>query len=209
MPTLEESALNGDLFRPRSHSPNRSISTNSDNAPDTDDELASGISTPSSPLTSGGRPTTGAGFNADEASSGRTGVKGVLADKKSSSSVNQAQRTAAAGEYAVEVERRKIVAMTIHEEEAARAADKARSEGGDEEEGDNEVRKWRKARKEELRRNREGTGDADGGSAGHAALVEGVVKRGGLREVGKEGFVSAVERPGWVVILIYEPVSHS
>jgi hypothetical protein len=107
------------------------------------------------------------------------------------------------------VERRKIVAMTIHEEEAARAADKARSEGGDEGEGDNEVRKWRKARKEELRRTREGTGDADGGSAGHAALVEGVVKRGGLRAVGKEGFVSAVERPGWVVILIYEPVSHS
>jgi hypothetical protein len=31
--------------------------------------------------------------------------------------------------------------------------------------------------------------------------------KGGLREVGKEGFVAAVERKGWVVVLIYEPVS--
>jgi hypothetical protein len=29
----------------------------------------------------------------------------------------------------------------------------------------------------------------------------------GLREVGKEGFVGAVEKAGWVVVLIYEPVS--
>jgi hypothetical protein len=33
--------------------------------------------------------------------------------------------------------------------------------------------------------------------------------RKGLREVGKEGFVSAVEREGWVVVVIYEPVSLS
>lgn len=29
----------------------------------------------------------------------------------------------------------------------------------------------------------------------------------GLREVGQEGFVAAVERDGWVCVLIYEPVS--
>ena len=34
----------------------------------------------------------------------------------------------------------------------------------------------------------------------------GWMKRGGLREIGKEGFVRAVERPGRVVVLIYEPV---
>lgn len=31
--------------------------------------------------------------------------------------------------------------------------------------------------------------------------------KGALREVGKEGYVTAVEREGWVVVLIYEPVS--
>jgi hypothetical protein len=37
--------------------------------------------------------------------------------------------------------------------------------------------------------------------------IEEMKARKGLREVGKEGFVSAVEREGWVVVLIYEPVS--
>ncbi len=32
-------------------------------------------------------------------------------------------------------------------------------------------------------------------------------ERGGLKEVGKEGFVLAVERRGWVIVLVYEPVS--
>lgn len=31
-------------------------------------------------------------------------------------------------------------------------------------------------------------------------------RRGGLREVGKEGFLNAVEKRGWTVVLIYEPV---
>jgi hypothetical protein len=39
--------------------------------------------------------------------------------------------------------------------------------------------------------------------------IEEMKGRKGLREVGKEGFVSAVEREGWVVVLIYEPVSLS
>jgi hypothetical protein len=37
--------------------------------------------------------------------------------------------------------------------------------------------------------------------------IEEMKARKGLREVGKEGFVSAVEREGWVCVLIYEPVS--
>jgi hypothetical protein len=45
------------------------------------------------------------------------------------------------------------------------------------------IEKWRKGRIEEMK------------------------ARKGLREVGKEGFVSAVEREGWVCVLIYEPVS--
>jgi hypothetical protein len=47
------------------------------------------------------------------------------------------------------------------------------------------IEKWRKGRIEEMK------------------------ARKGLREVGKEGFVSAVEREGWVCVLIYEPVSLS
>ena len=52
-----------------------------------------------------------------------------------------------------------------------------------EKEGDEGLEEWRKARIEEMK------------------------ARKGLREVGKEGFVSAVEKSGWVVVLIYEPVS--
>jgi len=37
--------------------------------------------------------------------------------------------------------------------------------------------------------------------------IEEMKARKGLREVGKEGFVSAVEKEGWVCVLIYEPVS--
>ena len=52
-----------------------------------------------------------------------------------------------------------------------------------------DVMRWRERRMAELRES------------------EGPVKRG-LREVGKEGFVAAVERNGWVVVLIYEPVRY-
>jgi len=53
-----------------------------------------------------------------------------------------------------------------------------------EEEDDDGIDDWRKKRMDEMKLGR------------------------GLREVGKEGFVSAVEKAGWVVVLIYEPVSY-
>lgn len=55
---------------------------------------------------------------------------------------------------------------------------------------------------------REKEKEGDGGLDGwRKARIEEMKARKGLREVGKEGFVGAVERSGWVVVLIYEPVS--
>jgi hypothetical protein len=50
--------------------------------------------------------------------------------------------------------------------------------------------------------------EEDGIEGWRKARIEEMKARKGLREVGKEGFVSAVEKEGWVVVLIYEPVSH-
>lgn len=60
---------------------------------------------------------------------------------------------------------------------------------------------------EELRAKEKDQGD--GIEEWRSRRIEEMKARKGLREVGKEGFVSAVEREGWVCVLIYEPVSLS
>ena len=88
-------------------------------------------------------------------------------------------------------EKRKMVALTSEEEDERRERERLMRESGEDE---GEVARWRRKRREEIHRETmNGHGDRS-------------VKRGGLREVGKEGFVGAVERPGWVVVLIHEPV---
>lgn len=57
---------------------------------------------------------------------------------------------------------------------------------------------------EEVLRRKEASGD--GVEEWRRKRMAEMKGKGGLKEVGKEGFVGAVERKGWVVVLIYEPV---
>jgi hypothetical protein len=200
MADLEAAALSGDLFRPRSDSPTRSESTSS--PLNTDDELGSDLSRPSSPhgsnanlLSQPSQPSAAAPSH----SGAQTGPKGVISDRRAQRS--QAREDGERDRRAVraEQERRTIVAETVEQERVRREKEERDREAWERErereEEENRL-KWRRQRREELERERGG-----GERAGEAAL-----KRGGLREVGKEGVLMAVERPGWVVILIYEPV---
>lgn len=200
MADLEAAALSGDLFRPRSHSPTRSESTSS--PLNTDDELGSDLSRPSSPhgsnanlLSQSSQPSAAAPSH----SGAQTGPKGVISDRRAQRS--QAREDGERDRRAVraEQERRAIVAETVEQERVRREKEERDREAWERErereEEENRL-KWRRQRREELERER-GGGERDG---------EAGLKRGGLREVGKEGFLMAVERPGWVVILIYEPV---
>jgi hypothetical protein len=151
---LEQAALSGELFRMRSASPTRSDSTSSPT--NTDDELASDLEdniNESSAALVRPQPEKGA----------RTGIKGVLNDKKT-------------------VDKHKREAGRIEAEEMRKRMEKSAITVPIP--SDNGVEEWRKKRMMEL-------------EAG----------RRGLKEVGKEGFVSAVEKRGWVLVLIYEPVS--
>lgn len=62
---------------------------------------------------------------------------------------------------------------------------------------------------EVLREKEKEQDEGDGLEGWRKGRIEEMRARKGLKEVGKEGFVSAVEREGWVVVLIYEPVSVS
>lgn len=188
MAELENAALNGDLFRPhRSPSPARSISSFQAN---TDDELGSDLSRPSSPsrLASSHQlnvpgPVVGA----------QTGPKGVMNDRQ-----HHARQSAMASclqkqAIIADQEKHAIVGSTSTEEDVLRERERLLREN---EEDGLAREKWRASRKAELIRGENNEEDGkEGGS-----------RRGGLREIGKEGFVSAVERSGWTVILIYEPV---
>jgi hypothetical protein len=61
-------------------------------------------------------------------------------------------------------------------------------------------------KEEEELRSKEGGGEVEEWRRKRLAEMKGGGGRG-LREVGREGFVGAVEKEGWVVVLIYEPVS--
>jgi len=184
MGDLETAALSGSLFRPRSHSPARSTSTPSPSNPE--DELASDLSGPSSPITFPTRDGP------------QTGPKGVIADRRAHKLQSRLEREQATRALVNEQEKRSMVAMTVHEEDEERERERLLEDGREDGDGGGEdVARWRRARREELEReNTIGDGRRGGGS----------VKRGGLRQIGREGFVVAAERPGWVVVLIYEPV---
>ncbi|WVQ85938.1 hypothetical protein IAT38_008106 [Cryptococcus sp. DSM 104549] len=230
MDALEKAALDGSLFAGPSGppSPTRSLSTASN--PNTDDELGSDLELdePSDDdeagglikFDAGGRVGGGKGAKDKGAPGARvqtqlehdgpqTGVKGVIEDKKAATSHARSLASSAAAQRAVEQSRRAMVALTVHEEAALRSKDEAGGTGA----GDDDLSEWRKKRKEELQRERalslegeaawEKEREGDFGYGG--GEKEKGVRRGALREVGGEGFVDAVERVGWVVILIYEP----
>lgn len=192
MAELEHAALSGELFSPRSPSPSRSTSTSSPQ--NTDDELGSDLSAPPSPSLPS---STGA---APPASTGpQTGPKGVISDRRARTAADQAQSARQRQELRAAQERQAIVGLTVDEEAEEREREELLKETRDEdarkerEDDASAWEAWRARRREELGQRAGDRGNSGGGSKG-------------LREVGQEGFVGAVERPGWVVVLIYEPV---
>lgn len=188
MSALENAALNGDLFRPhRSPSPARSISSSQAN---TDDELGSDLSRPSSPsnLHPPAQPT------AAPTGGAQTGVKGVINDRQAHTRASHLASDLQKRATIAYQEKHTITGLTSTEEDKLRERERERYRESEEDALARE--KWRASRKAELIRGESmKESEADGGS-----------RRGGLREIGKEGFLNAVERPGWTVILIYEPV---
>ena len=191
MAALEAAALNGELFNPhRSPSPARSLSTASE--PNTDDELGSDISRASSP-----GPSHPSAPTIDMAGRGgaKTGPKGVINDREAQRHSDRLAQSAQRLQMAEQQRRKTMIGVTSTEEDELREEERLLKES----EEDAIAREQRR-----VRRRAEIEKEQDGGSVND---VHREYRRGGLREVGKEGFLSAVERPGWTVVLIYEPVS--
>jgi hypothetical protein len=194
MDKLETAALNGELFNPhRSPSPARSLSPE----PNTDDELGSDISQPSSPARAA--PQQYAPPSRDGGA--QTGPKGVITDRKNQRLADRlAQETQRL--QVIEAQQKKaLTGATSQREDELRERERLLKES---EEDGLAREQWRAQRRVELERERRGDGkydEHDGVRGSRSARGQ-----GGLREVGMEGFLEAVERPGWAVILIYEPV---
>ncbi|WVR08526.1 hypothetical protein IAU60_005581 [Kwoniella sp. DSM 27419] len=218
--SLEAAALNGSLFTfdPTPSSPTRSAETISPRASDDEDgdqddpyDLE-GPGPRGSRVGRHARATRGDRQQATrtiEHEGPQTGPKGVIEDRRAADTHARAERDRAVAEQAVELNRRAIVGLTVHEEDELRRGEKEEGEGEDQ-----GVMEWRRRRRAELAagagRYRDEDGESDGGDDGERSRrdTEGHpyprVKRGGLRELGVEGYVAAVEQPGWVVVLIYE-----
>jgi hypothetical protein len=193
---IEAALLSGKPLQPPSSAPDRQYTEHDHDSKDEeevdeddDDDLFTD-STPrrSTALTPGPDPEASPFANAQ----GRqTGVKGVLDDRRASALANQKAQSEARTSKGAEQAARAMVGMTIHEEDAYRCGEENK-----ESKEDGEAReRWRRARRHELEREKERERAQEG------------MQRGGLREVGREGFLGAVERRGWVVVLIYESVS--
>lgn len=187
---IEAALMSGKPLVPPSSPPPR------DNEPDSDvSETDSVSSSHHRKSRQPGPPPTGPDPQAQpyaNAQGRQTGVKGVLDDRRASALASQRATAEARSAHTEEQMKRGMVAMTISEEASARAREKTMQESKE----DAEAReRWRRARREELEREKERERANEG------------MGRVGLREVGQDGFLGAVERRGWVVVLIYEPVS--
>lgn len=189
--TLEQAVLSGALFRDpsavMSEFREEDRSTPSPE-PNTDDELGSDYSPPSSP-----RPSPGTGVE----NSRSTGVKGVIKDSKQAAL--RARETQLARRLLANqaLEERALLAPTWDEDEELRAG-----EDGDVAEV---ARRWAKQPSsagpggDQRERARGGEGAGAGGP-----------RKGYLREVSMQGYLNAVDHAeGWVVILVFEPVRPS
>lgn len=187
---LEHAALSGELFQPRSNSPTRSESTSS--PLNTDDELASDLDDDNESDHKDGFVSRRHGMMAGKSAGrdgestraliepekgARTGIKGVLNDKKAHTAHTRNEAMVGARELRKRMEN---TAITIPGRQSHKTIHGAGAEEGEGEE------EWRKRR-----------------------IMEFELSKKGLKEVGKNGFVSAVEKAGWVLVLIYEPVSLS
>lgn len=181
MAGLENAALSGELFRHRPPSPAHSASSISSTRMSLDHATTSRSASPL-PLTSRNGP--------------QTGPKAVIEDRRVHVRQTRMNRELANEDLKLETERRALLGMTLQEEVDSREKERLLRESLDD---DSEVlERRRKSRREELEVEKAMSKGYGGSERGH--------KRGGLREIGSEGFLVAVERPGWVVVLIYEPV---
>ncbi|WVQ95678.1 hypothetical protein IAU59_002776 [Kwoniella sp. CBS 9459] len=212
--SLEAAALNGSLFtfQDSPPSPTRSASTSSPH--NTDDELDSDLDLEEGPSTAQssrlGRRGDTSGKGAPRVRSPpvehdgpQTGPKGVIEDRRAANTHAKQLRDRQVAEQLAEANRRALVGLTIDEEDKLRKREEA-----DGEKEDDELAEWRRRRKAQLVGQRDVGGDDENDDEKPAEWDTGrreSVKRGGLREVGAEGFVDAVEKPGWVAVLIYEP----
>lgn len=128
-----------------------------------------------------------------------TGPKAVLADAKHAQTLAE-ERDCQSARAVQDVTRNLERGMTISEEER-------REEG---------MEQWRKKRMGELRDNGKGYQDPssdsnsseednDDGWESHVRRH----RRGAIREISAQGMLQAIERPGWALLFIYEPVRSS
>ncbi|OCF33638.1 hypothetical protein I316_04712 [Kwoniella heveanensis BCC8398] len=213
--SLEAAALNGSLFTFQDSLPSPSRSASSSSPQNTDDELGSdleddnddGPSTAQSSILGRRGDTSGRGAPRVrsppvEHDGPQTGPKGVIEDRRAANTHAKQERERQVAEQLAEANRRALVGLTIDEEDKLRRKEKQQ----DDEKEDEELAEWRRRRKAQL------VGDRDPQDEDELpdrsdwdAIRRESVKRGGLRELGAEGFVDAVEKPGWVAVLIYEP----
>lgn len=234
MDSLEKAALDGSLFAGITPpSPTRSASTPS--PLNTDDELGSDLEDSPNQFTFEDDHQEGSGKNSNSflgksrrATKGKaqeqvkqqmqhdghhTGVKGVIDDRKMHDSNAAAQKQSQATARAIELQRKALVGLTIHEEAELVAKGKKKEK----EEEDPELENWRKKRRDQLQREKtmqqEDESQWDRQRQGDFAYGEGnaekCIRRGALREISEHNFVESVERKGWAIVLIYEPVSYT
>ncbi|OXB39477.1 hypothetical protein LQV05_000685 [Cryptococcus neoformans] len=227
MDSLEKAALDGSLFAgPNPASPTRSGSTAS--SLNTDDELGSDLEDSPDQFTfeddqqedSGKHSSSWLG-KSSRANKGKaqeqvrqpiehdghqTGVKGVIDDRKVHNSNASAQKQSEATARAIELQRKALVGLTVHEE--AELVAKETEEKGE----DSELEEWRKKRRDQLQR-KKAMQQEDGsqwerqreGDFAYGGDVEKGIRRGALREISEHNFIESVEREGWAIVLIYEP----
>jgi hypothetical protein len=126
------------------------------------------------------------------------GPKSVLADAKNVRPL-AAERERQAAKGMNEIAKTFGRGLTVSEEDELRRKDK---------DEDPKVEDWRARRMAELRSGAcEDTSDDDSDdSEGWESKVR-KRRRGAVRQVDAQGLLAAIERPGWALLFIYEPVS--
>lgn len=181
---LETRLLSGQGFsQPRSSSPTRSACTSSE--PDTDDELGSDLSELSSPQHS---DAVLAGI---ERKGPNTGVKGVIKDAQHRKAVEREIHRMKIAETNKYLESKSFQAQTIDEEDK----DKRNATENESVYNEEARQRWLRRRQAGIESQQE-TDDED---------IERQRRKTRMREVGEEGFLDAVEREGWVLVMLYEP----
>lgn len=204
----------------------------------TDDELGSDISRPASPLhpartaedvalSEATQPGSGSGSkNSKGGKSNQTGVKGVIRDAGIKKEISNQMNKLKIRETNKYLESKSFQAMTVHEEEEMKKREigiqnriknpiAKKSTSAEDEDEDEELERIRRKRLADLTARHKSNGhignqqqgdDGDGDNQYLGGIEE--IRKPGLREVGAQGFLNALDRTsGWVVLLLIEPVS--